>query len=358
MEYRQLGETGLRVSKLCLGTMRGFVSENYENAKEIVHEAIDGGVNFVDTADCYGESEEVVGRVLAEENLRDEVVLTTKFGWYMGEGANDYGASRKHIIEACEASLRRLQTDYIDLYLLHVVDLNTPLEELLGAFDMLVKQGKVRYVGTSKHPAALLAEAVTISKYRGLVRFANEQSVYNILDRTLENELTWTAIRHGIGITVFSPLAGGILSGKYRPGKGAPEGSRLAGKEPGSDDRFTEEAVKAVEKLRPLAAARSVSVPQFSLAWVMQQPGITAPILGARKLKYIQEGIEACEIELTQEELDAVDEIVPPGGQVSNMYARNVYSPMRQNFRKEARNCGAYIPNQPPTPGFKGPESG
>lgn len=346
MEYRQLGRSGLRVSKLCLGTMRGFVANNREEAGRIMHAAVDQGINFVDTADCYGESEETVGRILDEENLRRDVVLATKFGWYMGKHSNDYGAGRKHIIQACEESLRKLRTDYIDLYILHVVDPNAPWEETLSAFDTLIKQGKIRHAGTSKHPSALLVEALRVSERLGLERIISEQTVYNMLDRTPENQLMWTARHHGIGITPFSPLGGGILTGKYHPGEGAPSDSNLSRRKPGADERFTEAAVEAVEKLRPLADERGVSLTAFSLAWLMQQPGVTSVIQGVRKLDYLEDGISACEIELTQEELDRIDEIVPPGGRVSNFFDSAVLSPMRQNYRADAENVGAFIPRQ------------
>lgn len=346
MEYRQLGRNGLRVSKLCLGTMRGFVANNRKEAGRIMHAAVDQGVNFVDTADCYGESEETVGQILEEENLRRDVVLATKFGWYMGKRANDFGAGRKHIIQACEDSLRKLRTDYIDLYILHVVDPNAPWEETLRAFDTLIKQGKVRYAGTSKHPSSLLVEAQAVSQRLGVERFVSEQTVYNMLDRTPENQLMWTARHHGIGITPFSPLAGGILTGKYHPGEGAPSDSNLSKRPPGKDDRFTEAAVEAVEKLRPLANEREVSVTAFSLAWLMQQPGVTSVIQGVRKLDYLDDGIKACDLELSQEELDRVDEIVPPGQRVSKFYEPFVLAPMRQNFRADAKDVGAYIPRQ------------
>ena len=160
MEYRQLGRSGMRVSKLCLGTMVGFKRDNQETATQVVHEAIELGINFIDSADCYGESEEVVGKALAEGNKRDQVVLATKAVWYMGDGANDYGSSRIHLIQACEDSLRKLRTDHIDLYVLHVVDPNTPWDETLGTLDTLVRQGKIRYIGTSKHPATAIVEAI------------------------------------------------------------------------------------------------------------------------------------------------------------------------------------------------------
>lgn len=214
MEYRQLGNSGLRVSKLCLGTMVGFNSKNEDEAARIVDEALDSGVNFIDTADCYRESEEVLGRALSASGKREKAVLATKFGWFMGKGPNDYGAGRKHLIAACEESLRKLKTDYIDLYIIHVVDPNTPLDELLYTFDILVRQGKVRYAGTSKHPATLIVEGVLTSKKHGWPAFISEQPPYNLLDRTPENELIPACKKQGVGITPFWPLASGILSGK------------------------------------------------------------------------------------------------------------------------------------------------
>jgi len=348
MEYRQLGRSGLRVSKLCLGTMVGFNRKNEKTAKRIIHEAIDLGINFIDTADCYGESEEVVGRALAEDNKRDKVVLATKFGWYMGDGANDYGAGRRHIIKACEDSLRRLHTDYIDLYIIHVVDPNAPFEETLRTLDTLVRQGKVRYIGTSKHPATRILEALTISERYGLERFISEQPPYNLLDRNAENELIPTCMRHGVGITPFFPLASGLLSGKYRLGEPAPKGSRFAGREPGGDAIFTKAAVEAVEKLRPIAEERGITLAQLSLAWLMQQPGVTSPILGARPPEYLRSGVEACEVELTPEELARIDEIVPPGSYVSNYFEANIYRPLRMAYSSAARRIpqtGAFIPD-------------
>ena len=307
MEYRQLGGSGLRVSKLCLGTMIGFTEENFKEAARIIDEAVDSGINFVDTADCYGdgESERTVGRALAEGGKRHKVVLATKFGWYMGEGANDYGASREHIIRACEESLRRLRTDYIDLYIVHVVDPNTPMEETLYALDTLVRQGKVRYIGTSKHPSFMILEGIFVSERYGWARFVSEQPPYNILDRTAENELIPMCMRYGVGITPYYPIASGLLSGKYRLGREVPEGRFSKAKLDGSKI-FTTKALEAVEKLVPLAEERGVTLAEFSLAWVMQQPGVTSAILGARKLEYLRSGLRACEIELTEEELEAV----------------------------------------------------
>ncbi len=347
MEYRQVGCSGLRVSQLCLGTMVGFNKKNEKTAIRIIQEAIDLGVNFIDTADCYAESEEVVGKALTENKSRDKVVLATKYGWYTDEGANDYGASRYHIIRACEDSLRKLRTDHIDLYILHIVDPNTPFEETLDTLDTLIHQGKIRYIGTSKHPATLILEALAVSERYGLARFISEQPPYNILDRMPENELIPASMRHGFGITPFFPLASGLLSGKYRQGKANPEGSRFAGREPGGDDIFTVAALEAVEKLRPLAEEKDITVAELSLAWLMQQPGVTSGILGARTPEYLRSGVKACDVKFTPEELARIDEIVPPGTYVSNFFESNTYRPLRMAYSSAGRRSliGAYIPD-------------
>ncbi len=347
MEYRQLGKSGLRVSKLCLGAMIGFTHANYEEAKRIIDTAIDHGINFIDTADCYGESEEVVGKVLAEGNKRQKVVLATKFGWYMGEGPNDYGSGLKHIIESCENSLKKLKTDYIDLYIIHVVDPNPPMEETLYALDKLVRDGKVRYIGTSKHPGYMILEGIFISEKYGWARFVSEQAPYNILDRTIENELIPMAMKFGVGITPFWPLAGGLLSGKYRLNQMSEEG-RFAKSRLDKDGIFTTKALQAVEKLIPLAENRGITLAEFSLAWIVQQPGITSAVHGARTVEYLLSGIKACEIKLTEEELKKVDEIVSPGSYVISCYADWIWRPCRMLFSSKARKIkgtGAYIPD-------------
>ena len=347
MEYRQLGKSGLRVSKLCLGTMVGFTEKNYDEAKRVVGEAIDLGVNFIDTADCYGESETVLGKILSENGKREKVVLATKFGWYMGEGANDYGSGRKHIIEACENSLRKLKTDWIDLYIIHVMDPNAPMEETLYALDTLVRDGKVRYIGTSKHPATIILEGLFISEKYGWAKFISEQPPYNILDRSVENELVPMCVKHGIGLTPFFPIASGLLSGKYRLGQQVEEG-RYGRRKLDTDGIYTTEALQAVEKLIPLAERRGVTLAEFSLAWLMQQPAVVSPILGARKVEYIRSGVKACDIKLTEEELEEVDKIVPPGTYVSSYYEDNIWRPARMFYSSKARKIkgtGAYIPD-------------
>jgi len=346
MEYRQLGKSGLRVSKLCIGTMIGFTNENYDEAKKIIETGIDYGINFIDTADCYRESEEVIGKILKETKKRDKVILATKFGWYMGTGPNDYGASIKHIIEACEASLKKLQTDYIDLYIVHVVDANTPPEETLYALDKLVRDGKVRYIGTSKHPTYLILESIFISEKYGWARFVSEQPPYNILDRSIENELIPMAIRHGIGITPFFPLAAGLLSGKYRKNAEVKEGRQAKAILKGSEK--IKNSLDVVEKLIPLAENRGITLAEFSLAWLMQMKGVASVIHGVRKLEYLLSGIKACDIKLSEEELKKVDEIVPPGSYVYPYYEESIWRPSRMFYSSEARKIegtGAYIPD-------------
>ncbi len=321
MEYRQLGRSGVRVSKLCVGTMNFGGRADEDESKRIINEAIDSGVNFIDTADVYrrGVSEEIVGTALAENGHRDDVVLATKGVATMGDGTNDQGASRYHLTRAVEASLRRLQTDRIDLYYLHITDINTPMDEILDTLDVLLRQGKILYVGTSKWPVPLIMEALWLSDKHGLPRFVAEQPPYNLTDRRIELELVWTCMRHGIGIVPFGPLAGGVLSGVYRKGQPAPEGHRY--KEIGQRDgheRYTEKSMDLVEGLRPLADARDVTLAEFSLAWLMQRPGITSPICGPRTVEHLRSAVKACEIELTEEELAKVDEIIPPGGNVTN----------------------------------------
>jgi len=292
-----------------------------DEAQRIIDEAIDSDINFIDTADVYarGESEVFTGNALVANGHRDDVVLATKGVATMGEGPNDTGASRYHLVRAVEASLRRLRTDRIDLYYLHITDINTPMDEILETLDIMVRQGKILYVGTSKWPVPLIMEALWLADKHGWPRFVAEQPPYNLTDRRIEMELVWTCMRHGIGIVPFGPLAGGVLSGIYRKGRPAPEGHRF--KEIGqrdSHERYTEKTLDLIEGLIPLAEARGVTLAEFSLAWLMQRPGITAPITGPRTVEHLRSSVSACEIELTDEELAAVDEVIAPGDNVTN----------------------------------------
>jgi aryl-alcohol dehydrogenase-like predicted oxidoreductase len=330
MQYRQLGRSGVRVSAMCLGTMSFGGRTDEATAIAMVGEALDMGINFIDTANVYGRgvSEEITGKALAQSGRRDEVVLTTKAVARMGDGPNDHGASRYHLTRACEASLRRLQTDRIDLYQLHVVDLATPMDEILGTLDTLLQQGKILYVGTSKWPVTLIMEALALSERCGLPRIVSEQPPYNVLDRAIENDLVWTCMRHGIGIISWAPLAYGILSGQYRKDETRPPRSRYEKAKPG-DTRFTPAALDAVERLRAIAQARGCSVAQLAHAWLLTRPGLTAPIIGPRTLEHLRDTVAACDIELTPEELAKIDEIVPPGRWVSDFYDGNVQGRLR-----------------------------
>ncbi len=321
MEYRQLGRSGVRVSQLCLGTMNFGVSTDEAEAQRIIDVGIEGGINFIDTADVYarGVSEEMTGKALAANGHRDDIVLATKGVANMGKGPNDRGASRYHLTRAVESSLKRLQTDRIDLYYLHITDIDTPVEESFDTLDTLVKQGKILYVGTSKWPVPLVMEALWLSDKHGYPRIVAEQPAYNLSDRRVELELSWTALRYEIGLCPFGPLAGGVLSGIYRKGQPAPEGHKF--KEVGQRDghrRYTEESLDLVEKLIPLAEAKGVTLAEFSLAWLMQAPAVTSPICGPRTAEHVQSSLKACDVEITEEDRQAVDEAIAPGTNVTN----------------------------------------
>lgn len=333
MEYTQLGRSGLRVSRLVLGAMNFGGASDAGTSETIINHAIEAGINLIDTADCYGRgvSEEIVGSTLAKNGRRDEIVLATKFTTPMGSGPNEWGSSRFHIMQACEASLRRLKTDRIDLYQAHWMDLTTPLDEMLRALDDLVRHGKVRYIGGSKYASALIAEAACLADRYGWTRLVSEQPPYHLLDRSIENELVWTCRRFGLGIIVWGPLAYGLLSGRYRKGGEIPADSRHAGS-PLSKTRHSEAAMDAVEKLIPLAASKGVALAEFSLAWLLHQPGVTAPIIGPRTPEHLRSCLTSLDVKLTDEDLKAVDEIVPPGGCVSQFYPENVYASLRRNL--------------------------
>lgn len=330
MEYRNLGRSGVKVSSLCVGTMTWGSTTDEGEAQRIVDVALDRGVNFFDTANAYnnGVSEEILGRALAREGKRDRCVVATKFTSSMGRGPNEGGSSRYHLMQACEASLRRLQTDRIDLYYVHFMDLDTPVDEVLQGLDDLVHHGKARYIGTSKWVPSLLAEAILTSIHHGWSRFVAEQPPYNLLDRSIEKELVWTALRHGVGLVPWAPLATGILSGQYDSAGSRPEGSRAELGGVGAT-RLTEAAVARAKALQPLAEARGITLAEFSLAWVHQQPAVTAPILGIRILDHLQSALKALEVKLSQEELDRVDEIAPPGSAVSNYWDSNTFALLR-----------------------------
>ncbi len=323
-ELRYLGRTGIKVSNICLGAMMFGGKTAPADAYAIIDSALDGGVNFLDTANVYnaGRSEEATGEALKRNGKRNEVVLATKVHGKMGDGPNDMGNSRRHIIEQCEASLRRLQTDYIDLYQIHRPDPHIPIDETLRALDDLVRSGKVRYIGTSTYAAWQLVESLWVSKENGLNRFVCEQPPYHILDRRIERELVPMAQTYGFGMIPWSPLAGGMLTGKYRRGEPMPEDSRWAAyqENPVMRRRFNESVFDAVEALEPIAAEKGCTMSQFALAWCMQQPGITSPIIGPRTMEQLTDNLAAFEVEITEADRKAVDRIVRPGTHITPYY--------------------------------------
>ena len=324
MKYKTLGDTGLLVSTLCFGTMtfhggQGFWKAignvDQAGADELIKASIDAGINFFDTADVYseGESEKSLGQSLKNLNVaRKDVVLATKVFGRVGPGRNDVGASRGHIMDAVEASLRRLQTDYIDLYQIHGNDPITPLEETLRALDSLVTQGKVRYIGCSNWQAWRIAKALGISEFKNLARFDTLQAYYSIAGRDLEREIVPLLEAEETGLLVWSPLAGGLLSGKFSRENQKPEGSRRSEFDFPLVDK--ERTWKILDVIAPIAKAHSCSVARISLAWLLAKPVVTSVIIGAKRLDQLQDNLAAVEIKLTEEEVKQLDEVsaLPP----------------------------------------------
>lgn len=321
MEYRNLGRTGVKVSPLCLGAMNFGKATNEADSIEIIHAALDAGINFIDTANVYngGQSEIVLGKGLKKR--RHQVILATKVHGKMGEGPNDQGNSRLHILQACEDSLRRLGTDYIDLYQIHRPNMDIPQDETLTALTDLVRSGKVRYIGCSTHPAWMVMEAISISEKFGLARYISEQPPYNLLDRRIENELVPLALRYNLSIIPWAPLAQGVLAGRYKTDAPLPEDSRAA-RSPGTiyAERVTQAGILAGEQFIKLAQETRRTPGQMALTWVKDQPGITAPITGPRTLAQLQELLPVLEMALSDEERLACDAINPPGGVITNFF--------------------------------------
>jgi len=290
----------------------------------IMNRALDGGINFVDTANVYnqGESEKIVGKALKENGRRDEVVLATKVYGTMGEGPNDGGVSRYHIIQSCEDSLRRLKTDHIDLYQLHRPGLTVPQDETLRAFDDLVRAGKVRYIGCSTHPAWMVMEALAVSERHNLVRYVSEQPPYNLLDRRIENELIPLALKHNLALLPWSPLAGGILAGRYNDPADYPEGSR-ASKGEWFARRVNQAGIDVAQKLSAMAAERGMTITQLALLWVKDQPGVTSPIIGPRTMAHLEDALGIMEKSLDEADIPIFDELVHPGNAVADFHNSN-----------------------------------
>jgi aryl-alcohol dehydrogenase-like predicted oxidoreductase len=317
MDYRPLSRTGVKVSPLCLGTMMfgAWGNTDHDDSARIIHRALDAGVNFVDTADVYsrGESEEVVGKALAG-GRRDDVVLATKFHGSMGDDVNHFGNSRRWIVRAVEDSLRRLKTDWIDLYQVHRPEDDTDVDETLAALTDLVRAGKVRYVGSSTFPPSQIVEAQWTARQRGRERFVCEQPPYSMLVRGIEADVLPTCERYGMGVIPWSPLSGGWLSGKYRKGD-HPE-SRRAQMMPARYDMSRPEnqrKLEAADALGRLADDAGMTLIDMALAFVIRHPAVTAAIIGPRTMEHLESQLTATDVTLSDDVLDRIDEIVPPG---------------------------------------------
>ncbi len=312
MQYRTLGRTGIKVSPYCLGAMMFGAAGNpdHDDSIRIIHKALDAGINFVDTADFYshGESEEIVGKAL--KGRRDNVVLATKAHLPMGEDPNSQGNSRRWLTYEIEASLRRLQTDYIDLYQIHRPAPDTDIEETLSALTDLMRAGKVRAIGSSTFPASEIVEAQWVAERRGLARFRTEQPPYSILNRGIEREVLPACEKYGMGVMVWSPLAMGLLTGRYRKGQPLPDSLRMKHFPKQMSDK---RRLDAVEQLIPLAEASGLSLTHMAMAFVIAHPGVTSAILGPRTMEHFDDLLAGAEVRLSDDVLDRIDAIVPPG---------------------------------------------
>ncbi|SDY83671.1 aldo/keto reductase [Herbiconiux ginsengi] len=316
MQYRTLGRTGIKVTPYALGAMMlgQLGNPDRQEAIRIVHRALDGGINFVDTADRYGDSEVVVGEALT--GRRDDVVLATKFWGPVDDDINHRGASRRWIVQAVERSLRNLQTDYIDLYQLHRPDAETDIDETLSALTDLVRQGKVRAIGSSSMRGSEIVEAQWMSERRGFERFRTEQPNYSILDREIEREILPVTQRYGMGTLVYSPLAGGMLTGRYRAGQ---ENDVFRSTRTGMAHFRDERRLAVVEQLIALSAEAGVSLTHLAMAFAIAHPGVTSAIAGPRTMEQLDDTLAGVDVSLSDDILDRIDAIVPPGESVGAM---------------------------------------
>ncbi len=322
MELRTLGTTGVKVSPLCLGAMMfgAWGNPDHDESTRIIHRALDAGINFIDTADVYsrGESEEIVGKALAG-GRREHIVLATKVHGTMGDDPNEFGNSRRWIIKEVENSLRRLRTDWIDLYQIHRPEPDTDIDETLGALSDLVHAGKVRYIGSSTFPASQIVEAQWAAHRRGRERFVCEQPPYSILVRGIEADVLPTCRRHGMGVIPWSPLAGGWLSGRYRKGEDVPTSQR-ADRIPGRYDLSLPENQIKLDKadaLARLADEAGLTLIELAIAFVIRHPAVTAAIIGPRTMDHLESQLSAADVVLSDDVLDKIDEIAPPGVNVN-----------------------------------------
>ncbi len=321
MEYRRLGRSGLNISKLALGTMNFGNPTDKAEAFDIINTALDAGINILDCADVYaeGQSERIIGEALAECGKRQDVFVTSKVFLPTGSGPNEVGNSKHHIISACESSLKRLKTDWIDIYFLHRTDFNVPQEESLAALDLLVQKGKVRYTGCSTHPPWRVVEAWWTADKHHYPKFICEQPPYNLLDRRVEQEIVPMCKAYDMGLISWSPLAQGVLAGRYQDAAAIPSGSRGAFKEIYAE-RITQAGIEVAQQLAKRAADKGCSLPQLALAWVLSQPGITASIIGPRTLAHLEDLLPAADLSLDETDLAFCDQLVKPGAFVSDHF--------------------------------------
>ncbi len=328
MEYRRMGRSGLKVSELVLGTMNFGLQTPEQDSFRIIDAAIDAGINLLDCANVYGqgESERIIGKALAASGKRRAVFITSKVFLPTGDGPNDQGNSRHHIMEACENSLRSFKTDCIDIYFLHRTDFNVPQEETLAALDLLVRQGKIRYTGCSTHPPWRVVEAMWIADKHNYPKFVCEQPPYNLLDRRMENEIVPMCREYDLGIISWSPLAQGVLAGRYQDADSLPQGSRGAFKEIYAD-RITRQGIEVAQHLALRALEKGCTLPQLALSWILHQPGITGAIIGPRTLAHFNELLAAGTVQLDASDLQFCDDLVPPGMHVSDHFNTSGWQP-------------------------------
>lgn len=331
MDYRNLGRTGVKISPFCLGTMNFGDRTDEDTSFVILDKALDAGINFIDTANAYqrGRSEEIIGNYMKERGVRERLVIATKVHHPMDrDDPNAFGTHRRHIIQACEDSLRRLQTETIDLYQLHRPKSYIPIDETLRALDDLIRAGKVRYIGTSTFPAWRVLESLWVAKEYGLNRIVTEQPPYNLLDRTIERELIPMAQSYGIAVLPWSPTARGFFSGKYRRGQVVPHDTRF--KQEGNiggffgewiADHLVDRAFDVLELVEQLAQEKNVTPIQIAIAWSLSKDGITAPIIGPRTLEQLDAYLEALAVSLTDEDHARIDAAAPPGQAIVPYYA-------------------------------------
>lgn len=322
MEYRRLGNSGIKVAPLGLGTDNILNPTAEDESARMILRALDGGINLIDTANSYkqGESERVIGETLANSGRRDEAVIATKVHYPMGPGVNDRGNSRRHIMRACEDSLRRLRTDRIDLYQLHRPDFEVPVDETLGALTDLVRQGKVVAIGSSTSPAWRVVECMLRAELKGFLPLATDQPPYNLLDRRIENELVPAALAYGIGLLPWSPLAMGVLGGRYADDDIRVEGSRAAVRGGIYAERVSQRAVETGNRFVRMARAMGEDAARLAITWVKDQPAVVAPLIGPKSVEQLEHFLPVLEMSLSPEVAAACDEINPPGSAAANFH--------------------------------------